>query len=377
VAIAIAEGLEEPLSRVADWIGSVSGSVNQWVQNNGALIASIVAGIAAFTAIGATLVVLGTLIGGFGSLLGFLATMWGVVSGAATMAMSVMGAGLALLMSPIGLLVAGFALIAAAAIYMSGVIGKTMKSVGEITSKTFGAIKAALAGGDIQLAAKILWLGLKMVWTSGVNNIKEIWYGFQAVFFDAWEATVGKVTEIWRAAVAWISKGVGWIMEKIGMIEDLEQFNKIIDEGVARENQADKKARAEKKRAREAALQEALAADKAAMEALEQERKKLHGMAHAERVEMIEEEKAKELEKAEGVAAAANGAKIGAGPKDSLVGGLAASSAAAYQAFYKNRNRTDEKIEKGITKLNAHLDNPKLAIGVLGVQDSLAPGGPA
>ena len=74
---------------------------------------------------------------------------------------------------------------------------------------SFGGIADALAAGDISLAAKILWLALKMEWTRGVNFLEKVWLDFRNFFirigYDAWHGLLATVEIVWNALE------IGWI----------------------------------------------------------------------------------------------------------------------------------------------------------------------
>lgn len=67
----------------------------------------------------------------------------------------------------------------------------------------------ALAAGDIGLAAKILWLTLKMEWQLGVHSLNQLWIRFK-------EFLLSTATEVFSGSVAiltgaWASMQSAWV----------------------------------------------------------------------------------------------------------------------------------------------------------------------
>jgi len=130
--------------------------------------------------------------------------------------LKLVGAVLAWMISPIGMVVAAVAALGAYLIYATGAGGKALgwlgERFGELKDEALAAyqgIADALAAGDIGLAAKVLWLTLKMEWTKGVNWISSIWNGallwLRKRATEAFYGLVMGVQYIWHGLkVAWI-----------------------------------------------------------------------------------------------------------------------------------------------------------------------------
>lgn len=208
----VGAALAPALQRMVTVITEVLVKINAWIQENRSVIVSIAKVIASVLAAGAVLVVLGTTISGLGLALGKLAgiitTVGAVFKG--------LGAAIAFLTQPVVLVIAAVAALGAYLIYASGAGAKALEWLGQ----RFALLKAdaldayqgvadALAAGDIALAARILWLTLKMEWTRGVNFLEKIWMNFRNVFvrlaYDAFDGAMAAATTVWHALE------VGWI----------------------------------------------------------------------------------------------------------------------------------------------------------------------
>ncbi len=88
-------------------------------------------------------------------------------------------------------------------------IGEKFGNLKDRAVESFGAIGDALAAGDIALAAKVLWLTLKMEWTRGVNFLEKIWLNFRNFFvrlaYDAFDGALAAAVSVWHALES------GWI----------------------------------------------------------------------------------------------------------------------------------------------------------------------
>ena len=67
-------------------------------------------------------------------------------------------------------------------------------------------------GGDIALAAKILWLSLKLAWRNGVHALYEVWVGFKMGFMAVWDSITGFMTETWNAVIGAIARSIAWVI---------------------------------------------------------------------------------------------------------------------------------------------------------------------
>ena len=80
----------------------------------------------------------------------------------------------------------------------------------------FGGIIDALVGGDIKLAARIYWLGLKEAFLTGINSISREWQIWKQGFLSTFSDAVAGVRRMWNQTQNWLSSG---IVELMGMID--------------------------------------------------------------------------------------------------------------------------------------------------------------
>jgi hypothetical protein len=190
IGAAIGPVLMDVLARIQE----VVAEGMRWVNANRALIASVLKLAVGVAAVGAGLLVAGKILAySFGAIVSGL----GAAMGIASTVLGAVGAAVGFLLSPIGLVTAAVVGLGAYIVWSTGAAGKAVDWLGRL----FGTLKddalaawqgitAALAAGDIALAAKILWLALKLEWQKGVAALAPIWYNAKADLLSG-------ITDIW------------------------------------------------------------------------------------------------------------------------------------------------------------------------------------
>jgi hypothetical protein len=245
-----------------------------WVRENKALIVTVFKIAAGVAAGGAALIVLGTLISGVGAAFGMAAS---VITGIGTV-LGVVGTVIGALLSPIGLVTAAVVGLGAYLLYVSGAgsealgwLADTFQSLKDDALAAWKGIGDALAAGDLALAAKILWLTLKMEWQKGIAFLQEHWIAFKEFFLslasdafygvvgllidawaglqvawvettaflaDAWTVFTSSLTKGWSTVQNFISKGVLRLMKLFDSELDVEAASKMLDEDFQRQTAA-------------------------------------------------------------------------------------------------------------------------------------------
>jgi hypothetical protein len=195
----IGSSLAPTLTDLAHRIIDVVVSATDWVRQNRELIVVVLKLGAAVVVAGVGLLFLGYAISGVATIF----TGLGIILGAAGTALRVIGAVLGFVLSPLSLIVFGVAALGAYLVWASGVGGKALAWLRDRFTDlkadalaAFGGISDALAAGDIALAAKVLWLALKLEWARGILWLNQLWQGWKNDFLDAANAGwVGVVAE--------------------------------------------------------------------------------------------------------------------------------------------------------------------------------------
>jgi hypothetical protein len=210
-AFQIGAALAPAMTKLSGIIKDVIVQFNAWVQQNRQVVVMVAKVVAGIIAGGIALMLLGGIISGLGAAIGGLASTIVFVG----TVFKVLGAAIMFLTQPIVLVIAAVAALGAYLIYASGAGAKALEWLGskfqtlkEDAMATWGGIGDALAAGDMALAAKILWLTLKMEWIRGTNFLQKLWLDFSGIFIKlAYDAFYGALA---AATYAWYGIQIGW-----------------------------------------------------------------------------------------------------------------------------------------------------------------------
>jgi len=225
LAVAIGEALTPELLKVLKVITDGIKSVSRWIREHKQAVVTFakLAGIVFLT--GVALVALGTIITMLGWVFGALATAVAlpvkVILGFATV-LKVAVAGLLSLHARVLAAVAALAFFGNSAGKIVSWLSGVWKWLKADALAAFDGIKDALVAGDLALAAKILWLTLKVEWLRGVVPLKEIW----AKLGNFWQDTMDTMASVWRGGwmgmltlindvILEIPKSAIWVMEQV------------------------------------------------------------------------------------------------------------------------------------------------------------------
>lgn len=229
-AAAIGAALLPVVTPLVGKLRAAAEMVSAWAERNPELVATVLKVVATATAAGAALFVLGGAASAVGSIFGLLG---GILATAGT-ALGAIGTVVAALLSPIGLVTTAVLGLGAAWVSMSGTGGAVVDwlrgKFGVLMDdalNVFGVIRDALASGQFEQAAKVLWTGLKLAWTRGVAFLRQKWAEFKTAFLkiatDAWFGAAIVLNNAWAGLEkAWVettavfskawSKFVGFVL---------------------------------------------------------------------------------------------------------------------------------------------------------------------
>jgi hypothetical protein len=243
-AFTIGSVLAPTLIMAAKAVTRVVVIVTDWVRQNKELVVWVFKIALAAVAAGAALIGLGTAITGTGAALGMIAS---IITGIGA-AIATFGPVLASILSPIGLVIAGVLALAGYLLYVTGVGEQALKwlasrfmDLKNDALAAFQGISDALAAGDIGLAAKVLWLTLKMEWQKGIHWLQEKWIGFKEFFLSVWTEAVFGLSRImtnawaglqsfWTETVAAMS--TAWAVFSSGAVSSWKGAQNFIARGI-------------------------------------------------------------------------------------------------------------------------------------------------
>jgi len=220
VVVQIGAALAPVLTEMQKRIAPLITSVIKWIKENKTLVVTVFKIAAAVVAAGVGLIILGTLISSAGAVIGGLVAVIGAVG----TAIAILGKIIALLLTPIGLVILAVVALAGYLLYATGIGGKALTWLGErfqvLKSDALAAwqgIGDALAAGDLALAAKILWLTLKMEWKRGIHFLNGLWIKFKEFFLSIATNAVFGAAKILNDG--WAAIEVAWT-ETVGFLAD-------------------------------------------------------------------------------------------------------------------------------------------------------------
>lgn len=205
VAVQLGSALVPVLSEFVGLLSSGLSSVIAWVKENGELIRWVLYGTMAVAGLGAAVVAVGAVFTTVGAILGGVATVIGAI-----------GTAIGFLLTPIGAVIAGLTGLAAYFLFATeqgdatlSYLGQAFDQLATDAGDAFGAIGDALAMGDIQQAAKVLWAFLKLIWVQGTNFLQGVWDGLTGYLGDALFNTQNWISQ--QLISAWAGLQTMWL----------------------------------------------------------------------------------------------------------------------------------------------------------------------
>mgnify|MGYP007100055833 CR=1 FL=1 len=304
-AFTIGAALAPSLQKIVGGLTDSAASAARWIDNNRGLVTMAAAGGVALVGLGGALTATGVSLRLMGPALGLVRTgVTGLVS-VAGMIGPAFAAGFAALTSPLGLVLAGVTALAVGFFTLTDSGKQTLAGLGESfgvllsdATSAFEGIKAAMAAGDFQAAAEILWAGLELAWTSGTSTLQGIWADVIEVMSVAWNSGVAYIGGVWDSLMLKIQQGqdtlaqaVAYVGESLGIFDEGTQ--QTLTEDQKARNEATNRQMAERAKAREKELE---ASNLAAFEANNKKKAELEEKLAKKREALnVQVDKAKEL----------------------------------------------------------------------------------
>jgi len=199
-AITIGSALAPALEAASKRITRIAVVTNDWIKRNRQVVVTAAKIALGVVAVGSALVALGLVLALVGAAFGGLATIITGVGAAIGLVTTLIGA----LLSPIGLVAAAVVGAGVAFLRFSGAGSAALAFLRErfallsgVVGRTIGGIRDALAAGDLALAARVLWAGLKLVFLEGTKEIRETFAEGLVVMRLAFVDVLGTMSRLW------------------------------------------------------------------------------------------------------------------------------------------------------------------------------------
>ena len=213
------------LITMADRISKTVGGVIAWMKANQAFLSSALRVVGIVLAIAGSVAVFGA---GLASL-GFAVS--GMLAGLAAI-----GAAIGFLFNPLtlvaGALVAGvvyFAKYTEAGTQLVAWLSDRFQSLLATVAPVFRAIGAALADGNLSLAAEIAWLGIQAAFQAGIIAVRSDWGEFTIGLWTSFERAINQIRTFWNDLISGIAKALLTVADWLGLV-DSEAAIRIIQE---------------------------------------------------------------------------------------------------------------------------------------------------
>jgi TP901 family phage tail tape measure protein len=198
LAIEIGEAVLPLARRLVTAFTELTGRIMRFTQENKLLVGSIAAAAVGLIAAGGALLAIG------------------LAAKLAAIAVGTLAAVVGFLVSPLGIVV-GLAVGAAAAFFTMSETGKqAFASLHKAATDALGGIADAFKAGDIKLAAKILWLSIRVEWQKGLAWTNGKTSGFIDSFINAFREISYAVSSVMIDVVSFFEKS---FTRLIGMIK--------------------------------------------------------------------------------------------------------------------------------------------------------------
>lgn len=224
-SLTIGAALAPTVATATRAIINIAKTVRDWVKENKELfVVALKVGVV-ITAVGTAITTLGGVVAATGfALIGINAAL-GLMAGL-----------FSALTSPIGLTVAAvsglaywFATATTWGRQMVTSLAGWFGELKDIAVETFGGIADAMAAGNLALAGKVLWAGLKVEWLTGTDAIRKAWIDFKDLYMRTTLEIVFGAQEAWEKFAAYVeSLFIGMSVRVKNAVLDLGAFlNKI------------------------------------------------------------------------------------------------------------------------------------------------------
>lgn len=215
LSVSVGDALAPVLTVVVERLRQGWQTASVLVKQNRDLVVVVVSAVAAVAGLGAALLAAGVAIQVAGFALGGIAK-----------ALVLVKAAMLATVSPIALVAAG--VVALAVVFrehipavgrLVGWLGDCLRWLQDRVGDVLGGIRAAFEAGDLALAAKIAWLGVKVAALSAMQSMKGHWEDFRVFVVTAmvgvggrlvalWERTAYSFRRIWTKVQYWFARMV-------------------------------------------------------------------------------------------------------------------------------------------------------------------------
>lgn len=205
---AVGSALAPDLLVILETVIKVTAAVTRWVRDNKQIVVTIAKMAVGFVAAGAAIATIGAVIFGVGAVLGSIIPIVTAIVIAFKVAFIAIGAVIAMILSPIGLVVIALLLFTDVAKNVASLAGAAFAEIKDVALSAFGGIADALMSGNIMLAANILWTALKLLWAEGTGWLLNKWTDWKTSIAGVFIELVNGIKVIWNELQGFLSSAL-------------------------------------------------------------------------------------------------------------------------------------------------------------------------
>lgn len=218
------------IANIAKWFSNLSKGIQDFIKRNEAMFQTIFR-------FGGIILIAGLALLALAAVIKLAAFAFSALAFVITVVKVVITALVALftfLVSPIGLIVVALAALTAAFLLftkqgqaISQIFQKAFGDIVKVAKDTFAGIANALKAGDIELAAKIAWTGLKIIFFTTISALKKAWQEFVNFFQEIWFNATASVAKLITKIVASF-QSIGPALSRAAMQGDIDKQEAVI-----------------------------------------------------------------------------------------------------------------------------------------------------
>ena len=211
IVMTVGAAVGPALHNISIWLRDVAGNARRWIEANRGLVTSALKFGILLVGIGVGLRAVGFAL----KAASVAVTIFSTALSVSALILKGLIAVIGFMITTPGLIISGIVALGAAILYWTGAgskalawLGHVFRTLKEDAIATFKGIRDALAAGDIALAARILWLGVKMEFLRGKKWIVGIWLDIKNTLigfsYDLWDGA----RAAWNEYVSWWTKSL-------------------------------------------------------------------------------------------------------------------------------------------------------------------------
>ena len=253
--IAVGESVSKMGSDAFDTLSRLLGTMTRIVEKNPQLVRGILTVLASIAAMATAGLAASVMLKGMSFALGIVRVGLVAMGKASLFAMKALFSGLASLFTPLGIVTALVAGLAAWFIYTSGAIQKVSAFLSSEFGDTWKMIVSLIGSGDLEAAGELALALLRTAWTIGVAKLDQkwsewtgglamlllegvagaelIWNDFTTALINAFDKAIAAIRSAWQSTTNWLADKIAIVIAKTTG-QDVEDVRETLREDQAR-----------------------------------------------------------------------------------------------------------------------------------------------